>query len=324
MFTGIWVYLMLMLGLSTEEFICFVLIFILSWILLGYIIIKFLKKKNIYIKGIYKFLLMCVLFFINFYNVENYVRISEKYYYFISRSDRNKENNMVINAFKEIYPNDNFYFLSDMTMEKYRNELHGELYSDKLKEIKSVDCIHVTKYGDEEIGNGSSIADYSFKQYENLFIQKERNDFLKGKIKNILGNKIKVHLGIDEKINLDKILENIKDKNSDKNFEAWYLIIPIFLDEGIREEDYKEKIEELKKYMSNEMKITISDNDYEIKFIQNGFFKDYNLVEKNIFPPFREDEDIKNILEKIKSKKEITEEEKLKLIEVFSDNIKLI
>lgn len=324
MFTGILVYLMLMLGLSTEEFICFVLIFILSWILLGYIIIKLLKKKNIYVKGIYKVLLICVLFFINCYNIENYARLSEKYYHFISKGSRSKENNIVINAFKEIYPDDNFYFLSDMTMEKHGYDLHGELYSNKLKEIKSIDCIHVTKYGDGEIGNGSSIANYSFEQYENLFIQKERNDFLKEKIKNILGNKIKVHLGIEKEINLDKILENIKNENSNKNFEAWYLIIPIFLDNGVKEEDYKEKIEELKKYMSNEIKITVSDDDYEIKFIKDDFFRDYKLVEKNIFPAFREDEDIKNILKKIKSKKEITEEEKLKLIEVFSDSIQPI
>ncbi len=49
----------------------------------------------------------------------------------------------------------------------------------------------------------------------------------------------------------------------------------------------------------------------------NSYFKNYNLVYYSVYKPFRTREDIKTILEKVKKKEELSEEEKVKLVKVF-------
>ena len=49
----------------------------------------------------------------------------------------------------------------------------------------------------------------------------------------------------------------------------------------------------------------------------NSFFKNYELVYYSVYKPFREREDIKKILEKVKKQEELSEEEKVKLVRVF-------
>ena len=49
----------------------------------------------------------------------------------------------------------------------------------------------------------------------------------------------------------------------------------------------------------------------------NNFFEDYKLVFYQVYPPFREKEEIKKILEKIKAKEKISKQEKITLVNVF-------
>jgi len=50
----------------------------------------------------------------------------------------------------------------------------------------------------------------------------------------------------------------------------------------------------------------------------NKYFEDYNLVYYSIYKPFRTREDIVQILNKIKAKEKISEEDKVALVRVFN------
>ena len=79
----------------------------------------------------------------------------------------------------------------------------------------------------------------------------------------------------------------------------------------------KQKTYKFARYLYDEINLTTY---LQVYIRDNTFFENYNLVAYQIYPPFREREDIKKILEKIKNGKKITETEKIALTNVFYKN----
>ena len=79
----------------------------------------------------------------------------------------------------------------------------------------------------------------------------------------------------------------------------------------------KQKTYKFARYLYDEINLKAY---LQVYIRDNTFFENYNLVAYQVYPPFREREDIKRILEKIKNGKKITEQEKIALTNVFYKN----
>ena len=114
------------------------------------------------------------------------------------------------------------------------------------------------------------------------------------------------------------IIVNSKGKEVSWEKKAGYFatVVNVFCDdlEKIDEELYRENTYELAKYIYEQMNYVTA---LQIFVRDNSYFKNYDLVYSNIYKPFRDREDIKDILEKVKKQEEISEEEKAKLVKVF-------
>ena len=94
----------------------------------------------------------------------------------------------------------------------------------------------------------------------------------------------------------------------------------VFVDrlEDIDKEEMKQKTYKFARYLYDEINLKTY---LQVYIRDNTFFENYNLVAYQVYPPFREREDIKKILEKIKSGEKITEQEKIALTNVFYKDI---
>ena len=101
---------------------------------------------------------------------------------------------------------------------------------------------------------------------------------------------------------------------------ADYTVVNLFVDrlEDIDKELMKKKTYEFAKFMQDEINLKTY---LQVYIRDNSFFEDYELVFYQVYPPFREKEEIKKILEKIKTKEEISKQEKISLINVFYKDI---
>ena len=79
----------------------------------------------------------------------------------------------------------------------------------------------------------------------------------------------------------------------------------------------KRKTYEFARFLQDNMNLATY---LQVYIRDNTFFEDYNLVAYQVYPPFRERENIKKILEKIKTKEEISKDEKIALVNVFYKN----
>lgn len=300
---GIGVFTLYALDLSHVETNHFLWIFILTWLLGGIALIKLFKVK----RG--KIIFMIFFFFINFINIGFYAKIAKKTAFHLEKNSY--QDNLILTAFEEKYPDDDFYFIDRMRQEKYSNEYLGKLYSKKLEKIKHTATIYARTYG-------NYIDKWSFGHYEGFLQGYELNKFLEKETKKIFGNKIRFDLGISCDIPLEEQLKIMSTKNSKEKLTAWGFDVIVFLDKGQSEEDYKgnEKIKKMADYLYNEVNIEV-DKPPHIIYVNDDFFKNYETVKEKIFPPFRDDEEIIKILDKIKNQEEITEEEKMKIIEVY-------
>lgn len=281
------------------------------WFLFIYIgttfIITYLIKKLFHLKKIITFIIGVIILFVNFFNFERYEKYAEQLK-FVTEYNRGIDKK-VIKIFKENYPNDEFYFLSRMRTGERLDDYWGLLYSKKLKEIKYTKTLPIYYNSYTHIDN------YYINNYKESFMDKIRNDFLLKDIKKIFGNKIKFDFTMGyEKYSLDEQLDIMKIKNSNIKLEAWDITLWVFMDANLNEKDYDEKIKEYKNFLDNHNITTIN---FFIHFINDDFFSNYNEVKSNIFPVFINDKDINKILEKIKNKEQLSEDDKLKLIDVY-------
>ena len=220
----------------------------------------------------------------------------------------------VIRTFEKKFPQDKFYFIQGLdykfdlnTSIRYR----GILYSDRLEKMGY-------PFGLELALEGGSDGSEYLENYESLFLKIEVDKPIEKKMKEIFGEKSVLNNNFwvsseGYKISLSKRGKKLPFKEKSG---AYSTIVNVFVDrlEDIDKEEYFKKTYEFGRFLYDEMNILTY---LQVYIRDNTFFENYNLVAYQVYPPFREREDIKRILEKIKSGKKITETEKIALTNVF-------
>ena len=237
---------------------------------------------------------------------------------FLSLSSFASKNSTLIRTFEKKFPQDKFYFIQGLdykfdlnTSIRYR----GILYSDRLEKLGY-------PFGLELALEGGSDGSEYLENYESLFLKIEVDKPIEKKMKEIFGEKsvLNNNYWVSPK-GYREMLEIIGKKVPfEEKGGAYSTIVNVFVDrlEDIDKEKMKRKTYEFAKFLYDEMNILTY---LQVYIRDNTFFENYNLVAYQVYPPFREREDIKRILEKIKSGKKITEQEKIALTNVFYKSI---
>ena len=228
------------------------------------------------------------------------------------------KNSTVIRTFEKKFPQDKFYFIQGLdykfdlnTSIRYR----GILYSDRLEKMGYPFGLELA------LESGSDGSEY-LENYESLFLKIEVDKPIEKKMKEIFGEKsvLDNNFWIDS----DSYREFLKKMGKKIPFEkkggAAYTVVNVFVDrlEDIDKEEMKQKTYKFARYLYDEINLKTY---LQVYIRDNTFFENYNLVAYQVYPPFREREDIKKILEKIKSGEKITENEKIVLTNVFYKSI---
>ena len=237
---------------------------------------------------------------------------------FLSLSLFAGKNETVIRTFKKKFPQDNFYFIQGLdykfdlsTNIRYR----GILYSDRLEKLGY-------PFGLELALEGGSDGSSYLENYEALFWQLEIDKPIEEKMKEIFGELSVLNNNNSMTKAKYEHLKSIRGKNipfEEKN-GALYTVVNVFVDrlEDIDKEEMKKKTYKFAKFLYDDINLVTY---LQVYIRDNSFFEDYNLVAYQVYPPFREREDIKKILEKIKAKEEISKDEKIALVNVFYKEI---
>ena len=237
---------------------------------------------------------------------------------FLSLSLFAGKNETVINTFKKKFPQDNFYFIQGLdykfdlsTNIRYR----GILYSDRLEKLGY-------PFGLELALEGGSDGSSYLENYKALFWQLEIDKPIEEKMKEIFGELSVLNNNNSMTKAKYEHLKSIRGKNipfEEKN-GALYTVVNVFVDrlEDIDKEEMKKKTYKFAKFLYDDINLVTY---LQVYIRDNSFFEDYNLVAYQVYPPFREREDIKKILEKIKAKEETSKDEKIALVNVFYKEI---
>ena len=237
---------------------------------------------------------------------------------FLSLSSFASKNSTLIRTFEKKFPQDKFYFIQGLdykfdlnTSIRYR----GILYSDRLEKMGY-------PFGLELALEGGNDGSEYLENYESLFLKIEVDKPIEKKMKEIFGEKsvLNNNYWVSPK-GYREMLEIIGKKVPfEEKGGAYSTIVNVFVDrlEDIDKEEYFKKTYEFGKFLYDEINLKTY---LQIYIRDNTFFENYNLVAYQVYPPFREREDIKRILEKIKSGKKITEQEKIALTNVFYKSI---
>ena len=236
---------------------------------------------------------------------------------FLSLSSFAGKNSTVIRTFEKKFPQDKFYFIQGLdykfdlnTSIRYR----GILYSDRLEKMGY-------PFGLELALEGGSDGSEYLENYESLFLKIEVDKPIEKKMKEIFGEKSVLDNNQLLRIGGYRWILEHKGKKVEfaEKSDAYSTIVNVFVDrlEDINKEEMKQKTYKFARYLYDEMNILTY---LQVYIRDNTFFENYNLVAYQVYPPFREREDIKKILEKIKSGEKITETEKIVLTNVFYKN----
>ena len=228
------------------------------------------------------------------------------------------KNSTVIKTFENKFPQDKFYFIQGLdykfdlnTSIRYR----GILYSDRLEKMGY-------PFGLELALEGGSDGSEYLENYESLFLKIKVDKPIEKRMKEIFGEKSVLNNNFwvsseGYKISLSK---RGKKLPFEEKSGAYSTIVNVFVDrlEDIDKEEYFKKTYEFGKFLYDEINLKTY---LQVYIRDNTFFENYNLVAYQVYPPFREREDIKKILEKIKNGEKITEQEKIALTNVFYKSI---
>ena len=236
---------------------------------------------------------------------------------FLSLSSFASKNSTLIRTFEKKFPQDKFYFIQGLdykfdlnTSIRYR----GILYSDRLEKMGY-------PFGLELALEKNSDGSEYLENYESLFLKIEVDKPIEKKMKEIFGEKSVLNNNQPLRIGGYRWILEHKGKKVEfaEKSDAYSTIVNVFVDrlEDIDKEEYFKKTYEFGRFLYDEMNILTY---LQVYIRDNTFFENYNLVAYQVYPPFREREDIKEILEKIKSGKKITEQEKIALTNVFYKN----
>ena len=227
------------------------------------------------------------------------------------------KNSTVIKTFENKFPQDKFYFIQGLdykfdlnTSIRYR----GILYSDRLEKMGY-------PFGLELALEGGSDGSEYLENYEGLFFKLQVDKPIEDKMKEIFGPKsvLNNNYWVSPK-GYREMLEIIGKKVPfEEKGGAESTIVNVFVDklENINKEEMKQKTYKFARYLYDEINLTTY---LQVYIRDNTFFENYNLVAYQVYPPFRNREDIKIILNKIKNKEKISEKEKIALTNVFYKN----
>lgn len=220
----------------------------------------------------------------------------------------------VVEMFKSKYPEDNFYFIQGLDYKLDLNtniRYRGILYSDRLEKLGYPFGMNIAL---EENDDGWSYL----SDYERLFLKIEVDKPIEEKMKEVFGelSVLYNHYGVSIDGYKEFLADIGKDLLFDKKGRADYTVVNLFVDklENINKEEMKRKAYQFARFLQDDINLRTY---LQIYIRDNSFFENYNLVAYQVYPPFRNREDIKIILNKIKNKEEISEEEKITLVNVF-------
>ena len=225
-----------------------------------------------------------------------------------------KKNKEIISMFNSKYPDDKFYFIQGLDYEKDINtniRYRGILYSDRLEKLGY-------PFGMELALEENDDGWVYLSDYEAMFLKIEVDKPIEQKMKEIFGELSVLDNNFYPSLEGFRGMLKIIGKKipfEDKG-RADYTVVNLFVDrlEDIDKELMKKKTYEFAKFMQDEINLKTY---LQVYIRDNSFFEDYELVFYQVYPPFREKEEIKKILEKIKSKEKISQEEKVALVKVF-------
>lgn len=216
--------------------------------------------------------------------------------------------------FNSKYPDDKFYFIQGLDYEKDINtniRYRGILYSDRLEKLGY-------PFGMELALEENDDGWVYLSDYEAMFLKIEVDKPIEQKMKEIFGELSVLNNNFYPSLEGFRGMLKIIGKKipfEDKG-RADYTVVNLFVDrlEDIDKELMKKKTYEFAKFMQDEINLKTY---LQVYIRDNSFFEDYELVFYQVYPPFREKEEIKKILEKIKTKEKISKQEKITLVNVF-------
>ena len=228
------------------------------------------------------------------------------------------KNSTVIKTFENKFPQDKFYFIQGLdykfdlnTSIRYR----GILYSDRLEKLGYPFGLELALEG------GSNGSEY-LENYESLFLKIKVDKPIEKRMKEIFGEKSVLNNNQPLRIGGYRWILEHKGKKVEfaEKSDAYSTIVNVFVDrlEDIDKEEYFKKTYEFGRFLYDEMNILTY---LQVYIRDNTFFENYDLVVYQVYPPFRERENIKKILGKIKNGEKITEQEKIALTNVFYKSI---
>ena len=216
------------------------------------------------------------------------------------------------------YTKDKFRFIYGLDEDRDRStniRYRGIVYSDYLERIEWPEGVEIAL---ESYGISESNIDNILNKYKGLLMQIDIDGTGENKARELFGAKTNLYNdGMTTEYMYDVIVRKAgKEVSWEKKVGYYYTVVNVFCDDlrKIDEEEYREKTYKLAKYIYEQMNYVTA---LQIFVRDNSYFKNYDLVYSNIYKPFRDREDIKKILEKVKKQEEISEEEKAKLVRVF-------
>ena len=193
--------------------------------------------------------------------------------------------------------------------------IRDRLYSDRLEKMGY-------PFGLELALEGGSDGYEYLETYEGLFLKLQVDKPIEDKMKEIFGPKSVLENNFYPYIDGYREMLEIKGKKVpfEEKGRADYTVVNLFVDklEDIDKEEMKRKTYQFARFLQDDINLKTY---LQIYIRDNSFFENYNLVAYQVYPPFRNREDIKIILNKIKNKEKISEKEKITLVNVFYKDI---
>ena len=224
-------------------------------------------------------------------------------------------NSKVIAAYNEEL-NDEFYFIQGLDRERSLStniRYRGLLYSKKMKEAGVRGFLEI---GIENLDNimvhGST--------YRSVLAGEKINKIFEDEAKKFFGDKVLLQNTtdgfFDEEWNKEIVDRFYKKIEFEKTYGFRQTFVTVFVKDikKIDETEYRKKALDLANHMFKNLNMKTS---LQIFIRNESYLEDYEKIRDTIASGFREDEEIKVILKKVKKKEAISEAEKLKLLSVM-------